>query len=72
MNGIPVSMPDVLALAERAEENNQPGVARALYEVAGRMGRDFGGDGYDSDESRDAAYARGITRASRMATSHTE
>lgn len=58
-----VSTEEVLALAVRAEGSGQPNVANALYEVAGRMGRSPGWDGFDDEERRDAAIAMGMTRA---------
>lgn len=60
-----VELREVLALATRAEESGQPNVAAGLYEVAGRMDRVPGWDGYDDEERRDAAVALGMARARR-------
>lgn len=61
-----VTVEEVLALAVRAEDSGQPNVARALYEMGGRMGRHVGWDGYDGDEPAASSHARGLTRAARL------
>jgi hypothetical protein len=56
-------MRTIAALATKAEGKGYRRTVTAYHEMLGRMDRTFDGDGYDDQETREAAIARGMTRA---------
>lgn len=67
-NNNPVRPSEIADMIRRSEANGERGLADALTDVLGRMGRNLTAtDSYDADEPRDSAYSRGLMRADRLA-----
>lgn len=67
-NDFKVRPAEIADLIRRCELHGERGQAEALTEVLGRMGRNLTGtDSFDSEEDKFPAYARGLTRAGKLA-----